>query len=255
MVDIDKIRNRQDKKKSRQKQEKEEPKKKKSKSKPKKKKSSSDDKEMTKQQKMDLLKGKSPSKTQVSGSGEQEDIKTLLFTLGNIELFTSTLKQADLNGISKADKKIKNDVVQDVRSEVVDFLGVFNAYQLSEKYGYGWKQILEHIKTKKDRTGSKMSTNDGKVQKQHVRDLLDCIANITLYTEGVMRQAESKKKQNRTTKTTRIVSESLFEFEKQVISQTGVQRIAEKYGWDWKDDILMNVLDGQDFSSKIEQHK
>lgn len=206
------------------------------------------EKEKTKKQKLEEFKGGG------SGSGKSrgtEDIKRLLFTLGSIDLFTRRAADYEEEGMNPANKSIKEDVGEEFVGEVTSFLGVFNVPEISNKYGYSWENILRVIPSNNDKSGDTLETNDGNVSKKDVNELLKCIANIVLLAEGTKVAKEEKDNTDRRDEVTRKFTTVLHNYYQELLSESRVQTVAEKHGYDWQDDILMDVLENQDFEGRL----
>lgn len=207
-------------------------------------------KEKTKKQKLEEFKGGSSSGGGGDGTG---DIKRLLFTLGSIDLFTRRAADYEEDGMNPANKTIKEDVGEEVVGEVTSFLGVFDVPQIADRYGYSWDNIIRVIPSNDDRVGDTLETNDGNVKKRDVKSLLKCIANILLFAEGTKVAKENKPKKDRRDRVTMKFTGVLHNYYNELISESQVQRISEKYGFDWKEDILMDVLENQDFEKELKK--
>lgn len=220
----------------------------------KKKKKSSSNKERTKKDKLSAFKGSSSSPPDQT-SGDTEDIKRLLFTLSNMEVFTRILKDYEAEGMNPAQMRVKEEFSADVSNEITNFLGVFGVQDIIDDYGYDWSHILDLTANKRDMTGKSLKTNSGNVKKEDVKELLDCIANVILFVEGNIRAKEEKDddKMDMRDKTIKFVAEKMYEQYKDIISKNRVQRISERHGYDWQKDVLQDVLENQDFGSKIKQ--
>lgn len=215
--------------------------------------SSDEDSEETKEEKLEHFKSSSSTSTSKPKTGSTEDIKRLLFALGNLDLYTRLIKEHNFDGIDKSSRNVKNDVCQDVSGEVTNFMGVFNVPKIASNYGYSWENIVNVATKNQDMTGDSLNTNSGKVKKPDIKELLDCIANIILYVEGTKRHIENKDDKNRRDEIKYIISDAMHKHYEEILSTVGIQKIAEKYGYDWKSDILEGVLTDQDFESKIKQ--
>lgn len=205
-------------------------------------------KEKTKKQKLDEFKGKSSS----SGGGT-EDIKRLLFCLGNLDLYTRMVGEYEYRGLDKSQKKIKDEVASSFAGEITNFLGVFDVAEIADEYGYSWEQITNTIASNQDKIGRSMNTNPGNAKKRDVKELLDCIANIVLYVEGTKHAEEDKDNKNRRDEVTLVIADAIHDAYQSILSEVEVQRIAERHGYDWESDVLKGVLENQDFESKLEQ--
>lgn len=97
---------------------------------------------------------------------------------------------------------------------------------------------------------SSSSSNSGgsdKVPRAEAGSVLEAIANILFYTEGKMRsykKPSSKREVVETNVTTKIY-EQFTEF----VAVCNVQAICEKYGIDWEEDVLQQVIAEQDFEN------
>lgn len=213
------------------------------------------DQDETKKDKLEHLKGgSSSSKSKTSGSGT-EDIKTLLFTLANMDAYTRVLIDYDSENFNRAQEQAKEDFARDVAGEITNFLGVFDVRSITDKYGYDWKNVMETAIENKDMGGQSLRTNSGDVDREDVKELLDCIANVILFIEGTLRDKQNKDNLGMKQRTIMNVSKSVYDQYKDIISKNEVQRIAERHGYDWKEDVIEDVLENQDFKSKINQHK
>lgn len=84
----------------------------------------------------------------------------------------------------------------------------------------------------------------GEVPRQDVMDTLMAIANVVLYVEGKKRSKENP--QSKREEKQYGVMEAMYEYITDTISACEVQVICDKYGIDWEEDVLMEVLENQD---------
>jgi len=213
--------------------------------------SNQNDKKQTKKQQIESYKNQKSSTTSSSTEGGTEDIKRLLFCLGNMDAYTRVVIDYDFPQLNKAQKGIKEEFAKDVSGEIVNFLGLFDIDDVCDKYGYSWKNVLETSIESQDMVGKTLQTNPGNPSKGDVRDLLDAIANVILYIEGNYRDKKNQDNKSQREATIEVVSENIYESYKTIIGRTNVQTIAEKHGYDWQEDILEGVLDGRDGTSKL----
>lgn len=90
--------------------------------------------------------------------------------------------------------------------------------------------------------GSKVPMKDG-------REILRAIANMVLYAEGTLRALDDP--DNAREKKKKEIAETAYNQVTDIISEKRVQRICEKYGIDWQEDIIEDVLKEQDYDSKV----
>jgi len=191
--------------------------------------------------------GSSSSATNRSSTPNKgDDIKPLLFAVANMDMFGRTLSEYGERDVSGNKASILDDVSSEISSKCVDFMGVFDIPGIADSNGYDWKEILQHLSTRKDITGSKYRDKGGNPTKQQVKDSLDCIANMILYVEGNVRALEDKNDMSTRDEVSLDVYEVVHEQYKKIISTCEVQRIAEKNGYSWKEDIIKGVLEDQD---------
>lgn len=208
--------------------------------------SANKEKKDTKKNKISQFKGNTSS-----DDGGTGDIKTLLFTLANMDAYTRVVVDYEFSGFNNAQEKVKNDFAKDVSGEITNFLGVFNIRDITNKYGYEWKNILSIAINNQDMGGETLKTNSGNQTSSDIRDLLDCIANVILFVEGNVRSKEEKDNTAMKDKVQLRIAKGMYEQYNEIISRNEVQKIAEKHGYDWKDDILKGVLTEQDFEKRI----
>lgn len=227
-------------------------------SKPKKKsktsKSTDKKKSKTKRDKIESLKGGSSKSVKSTGGGNgTEDVKRLLFCLGNMDAYTRVVAEKEFSAFNQSQSVIKEEFARDVSGEIVNFLGVFNVRDVCDNYGYSWQNILQTSIDKQDLLGETLRTNSGDPNKGEIKDLLDCIANVLLFVEGNLREKQEKDNKTQRDATIESVSENLYDRYTTMVGRAGVQNIAERNGFDWQDDILTGVLSDQDFESKIKE--
>ena len=190
---------------------------------------------------------KSPRSTDYDG-----DVKSLLFVLGNMYLYPRTMSGFAKSQMSGKGKKVLENVASNISSESLDFMGVFGVEQICDEYGYDFDEITDHI-SGGDKYGNNYRSEEDEVDGSDVKDLLDCIANCFLYVEGIIRKVEDNDSPNFREKKSAEVAEMVYGEYKEIISTLGVQRVAEKSGYSWKDDIIKGVLEEQDYDGLIER--
>lgn len=212
-------------------------------------------KEKSKKSKLSELKGSisSSSSSSSSGSGGGDDIKRLLFTISNMEAYTRVMIDYEPDKFKPAHNRVKEDLAKDISGEITNFLGVFNIRDILDKYGYDWENILRISIENKDMTGRTLETNEANPSKTDIKDALDCIANIYLFVEGTLRDKQNKENLGMRDRVMKEVSKNMHKQYRDIISQNEVQKISEKYGYDWQSDIIEGVLTEQDFSSKLDR--
>jgi hypothetical protein len=196
-------------------------------------------------------KSKNKTPKNKKSKGGDDDVKKLLFAIANMDMFSRTMSEHKGAGMGKQQRKVMDDVTSDMVSEVVNFMGVFDVTDISGKYGYDWKGILEHLTHNRDVKGSRYKTNSNDPSSKDIKKLLDCIANILLYAEGNVRRVEEMDNPNVRDTITKDVSEVIYNEYKKVISRCEVQRVAERHGYSWKDDVIKGVLEDQDLEELI----
>lgn len=179
------------------------------------------------------------------------DIKNLMFVVGNMHLYPRTMAGFAKKKMSGKGKKILDDVSKDISSEILDFMGVFGVEKIADNYGYDFEEVTSRI-SQGDKYGRDYRTKENKAKRSDVKDLLDCIANGMLFVEGIMRRDQGDDESNFRDKKSAEVAELMHDEFKDVISTLGVQRIAEKYGYSWKEDIIKGVLEDQDYDELID---
>lgn len=80
-------------------------------------------------------------------------------------------------------------------------------------------------------------------------DILRAIANVLLYAEGKYRAVEEPS--NAREESSKVAADNIYEQYAELASQYEVQLIAEKYGIDWEEDIIIDVLKEQDYTGKV----
>jgi hypothetical protein len=228
MVDIDKIKERKSKKKR----------------------GNEDDVEKVKKAKKNKKDGRKKKTGSAKKTGDG-DIKNLMFVIGNMYLYPNTMAGFAKKKLSGKGKKILDDVSKDISSEMLDFMGVFGVEEIGNNYGYEFEEISDQI-SNGDKYGKSYPTKESKAKRSDVKDLLDCIANGMLFVEGIMRRDDDDGESNFRDKKSAEIAELMYDEFKDIISTLGVQRIAEKYGYSWKEDIIKGVLEDQDYDELIE---
>lgn len=185
-------------------------------------------------------------------SNDDGDIKSLLFVIGNFHLYPRTMSGYAKKGMEGKSKKILESVASDITSETIDFMGVFGVEHICRKYDYEFDEIVDHIASG-DKYGKMFDAKESRGKRSDVKDLLDCIANCLLYVEGVRRKPSGEDDPNFRVKKSAEVAEVMHEEFKDVISALNVQKIAEKNGYSWKDDIIKGVLEDQSYDDIIER--
>jgi len=180
------------------------------------------------------------------------DVKRLLFVLGNIHLYPRTMSGFAKEQMSGMGQKVLESVASDISSESLDFMGVFGVREICDEYGYDFDEITHHI-SRGDRYGKQYDLEEENVKKSDVKDLLDCIANCLLYVEGMMRKVDNDDDPGFREEKTSEVAEMVYDEFKDIISTLGVQKVAEKNGYSWKEDIIKGVLEDQDYDDMMER--
>lgn len=203
-------------------------------------------------------KSKSSNKDTFSGgpsrsgpSNDTEDIKRLLFALANMDAYTRVVKDYGFDGFNRSEEKVKDNFANDVSGEIVGFLGVFDVRDIAEKYGYDWSDVMSIALNNKDMGGDTMPSRDGKVSREDIKDLLDCIANVILYIEGVNLDRSNKNNPSLEDRVIKRISGGMQDQYEEIVSKAEVQKVSERHGYDWENDIIMGVVSDQDFESKI----
>ncbi len=91
------------------------------------------------------------------------------------------------------------------------------------------------------------STTD--VPRSHVKEVLMAIANSLLYAEGKSRAVDDP--ENGRERYSKAAADNIYEQYAEIASQYEVQLVAEKYGFDWENDIIKEVLEDQDYTGKV----
>jgi hypothetical protein len=89
----------------------------------------------------------------------------------------------------------------------------------------------------------------GDVPRSHIKKVLMAIANSILYAEGKSRAVEDPS--NAREEYSKAAADNMYEQYSDIVSQYEVQLIAEKYGFDWADDIVKEVLEDQDYANQV----
>lgn len=215
---------------------------------------SSDGKKKTKRDKLREFKSNQSSGVSKPGDGGgTEDVKRLLFCLANMDAYTRLVVEKDFGVFNKAQSSIKDEFARDVSGEIVNFLGVFDVRDVCDNYGYSWSNILETSIERNDLLGESMSTNSGNPSDEEIKDLLDCIANVLLFVEGNLREKQETDDQSMRDSTVEAVSENIYDRFTDIISRAEVHNIAERRGYDWKEDVIEDVLANQDFEERVKE--
>jgi hypothetical protein len=196
-------------------------------------------------------KKRSSSRRETSASSGGDDIKRLMFCLGNTLLYSRTLSGFSKQRVGGKKANVLETVSSDITGEMIDFMGVFGVRNIGEKYGCNFKDVLDAIEGG-DKFGKSIDSDEGNVSKSDVKDLLDCLANVILYTEGIYRKADNSDDEGFRDEKTAAVAGELYDEFKDLASRFKVQRIAEKHGYSWKEDILKTVLEDQDYEKIME---
>jgi len=208
----------------------------------------------TKREKLNEFKSNSTTSVEKGSGGEgTQDVKQLVFCLANMDAYARIVAEKEFDVFNQAESTIKDEFARDVSGEIVNFLGVFNVRDICDRYGYSWQNILETAIDRGDILGESMRTNSGDPDRDEIKDLLDCIANVLLFVEGNLRDKQQKENKKVRDSTIEVVSENVYDRYTTITSKTEVQNIAERYGYDWNEDIIQGVLSNQDFSSKLNE--
>lgn len=108
------------------------------------------------------------------------------------------------------------------------------------------------VSSKDTSSGTSKSGKDwerGDVPRSHIKKVLMAIANSILYAEGKSRAVEEPS--NTREEYSKLAADNMYEQYSDIVSQYQVQLIAEKYGFDWADDIVTEVLEDQDYTDKV----
>jgi hypothetical protein len=208
--------------------------------------------ERTKRDKLNKISGGSSSSGSSHSDGGTEDVKKLLFCLANMDAYTRVVINHDFDVFNAAQSSIKEEFAKDVSGDIVDFLGLFNVRDIIESYGYSWKNALERAVDKGDIDGSGLRTNSGNPTDDEIEDMLKCIANVLLVVEGSVREKEQSDDVSQRDKTEKSVAENMYDRYTTIVSRTNVQRIAERHGFDWQEDIINFVLQEQDLDDRLQ---
>lgn len=112
------------------------------------------------------------------------------------------------------------------------------------------KSQAEQLQEFKKGTGVDVSDEDvGGVPRDQMEDMLKGIASMALYVEGKMRATENHN--NDREEVRHNIAGVIYDQFTELISQHDVQLIAEKYGYDWEDDIIEEVLTEEDTESRV----
>jgi len=82
-----------------------------------------------------------------------------------------------------------------------------------------------------------------------MEDVLKAIANVLLYSEGKSRAVDEPS--NAREKHSKTAADNVYDQFTEIASIYEVQLIAEKYGIDWEQDIIIDVLKEQDYTGKV----
>lgn len=111
------------------------------------------------------------------------------------------------------------------------------------------KSEVSSRNTSSGRKSSSSSVKKGNVSRKHIKKVLMAIANSILYAEGRVRELEDP--ENAREEYSELVANNMYEQYSDITSQYEVQRIAEKYGFDWSEDIVSEVLEEQDYLDMV----
>lgn len=117
--------------------------------------------------------------------------------------------------------------------------------------GSGKVSKSEELEKFKKASGVSSADPDSKsgVPRSDAVEVLKAIANVLLYAEGKSRAVEEP--DNTREEYSKIAADNLYEQYTEITSLYEVQLIAEKYGIDWEEDIIMEVLKEQDYTGKV----
>ncbi len=94
------------------------------------------------------------------------------------------------------------------------------------------------------------SSGSGGVPRQQVGKVFEAISNILFYTEGKMRSYKDPSSRREVVETN--VTTKIYEQFTDIVAESNVQAICEKYGIDWEEDVLQPVIAEQDFDEDYE---
>lgn len=102
----------------------------------------------------------------------------------------------------------------------------------------------------KARKGMGLSSSEGdKVPRKHASKALECLGNILLYSEGTVRSMNNPSSPREEVR--RDVAEAFYDHFTEIVSKRNIQAICERYGIDWEEDIIVQILENQDFEKII----
>lgn len=88
------------------------------------------------------------------------------------------------------------------------------------------------------------------IPRRDAGEVLECLGNIVLYSEGMLRSREDPDSEKESVQGN--IAGVVYDQYTEIISKHDVQAICEKYAVDWQSDVLENILENQDFSTKVE---
>lgn len=99
------------------------------------------------------------------------------------------------------------------------------------------------IDTKDHKSASQKTKVEGKSSKEEIEKTLRAIGNILLYVEGKMRAMEDP--DTKREEVGKKLMETFYDQYTGIISEHNVQTIAERYGMDWEEDVIKDIVSNQ----------
>lgn len=186
--------------------------------------------------------GKTSSKRSTGSSSTMEEVKVDLFS-AFAKVFNVT--KANEQGLDKydIDPKYKAQwkrTARDVHQVAFENFGVYGGHAIAEKYGFNLSEIIEEMKIR--------GGNDKKMSKEDAENMIKAIANAQVKAEGmVATKYEQVEEGNGTDKDAIILlcADTLYDDISSIMREHKIQKHAERFGLDYEDDIVMDILENQ----------
>lgn len=198
---------------------------------------------------MDSPDVKKRKNTKTSG-GKTNGIKRLVFCIANMNIASRKLDEF-VGDVSPKKKQVIEGFSSDLSGKVIEFAGAFNLEEILDKTDSSFDDTMEHILDKKDKSGDGFEMDTSSCSKSDVEDLLKCIGNIFLYVEGHNRIDEYQDEVSAKNEIKSVAANVLQGVFEDYISLLGVQKIAERNGYDWEEDIIKGILSDQNMKEIV----
>lgn len=179
-----------------------------------------------------------PKERKVKGDSVKQD---LFSALGKVFSFTKAMEDPfDEHDVPPNRRAWWKQTSRDIHECAFEHFGIYGVDSLAKKYGFDWQRITNK--------GQISTGNDKSMKKKDAEKLLKAMANAVLRAKGIVMEKKDKiddgqdSEENRTRAK---AAEEIYGSLGGILANHNVQRHAERFGFDWEDDIVKAIIEDQ----------